>query len=111
MDLYFNLMGASATAGAQALGDATLLAQVYLIALVTLLAALIVVWAALTGLPYAEQSEMAMSARLWERISAACAADRWACVQSQRGSGRGSGRVEDRANGDNGMYGQGENAR
>ena len=111
---YIDLMGASATAGAQAVADTALLLQLYLIGLVTIVGALIVACCALTGLPYAEQSQWAMSARLWERISAACAADRWACVQSQRGSGRGSGRVEDRANGDNGdngMYGQGENAR
>jgi hypothetical protein len=89
MEQYIDLMGASATAGAQVVADTTLLLQIYLIGVVTIVGALIIAWQALVaGLPYAERSQWAMSARLWERISAACAADRAGCWVAYRGSYR-----------------------
>ena len=76
LDQYFDLMGACAQGGARAFGDAALLLQLYLILLSSMLAALVVAGGALLGVTATEQSEVAVRARLWERISAACMVDR-----------------------------------
>lgn len=84
LDQYFDLMGACAQGGAQAFGDAVLLIQVYLITCSAMLAALIIACCALLGDAsadrladrWAKRSEVALRSRLWERISAACWADR-----------------------------------
>ena len=77
LDQYFDLLGACAQGGAQAFGDAVLLAQLYLMLLIVMLAALIVACCALLWSPSTtEEAEALMRARLWERISAACWADR-----------------------------------
>jgi hypothetical protein len=89
MEQYIDLLGASATAGAQAVADTTLLLQAYLICLVAIIGALIIAWRALVaGLSYSEQSQDEQAMRLWERISAACAVDRAGCWAAYRGSYR-----------------------
>jgi hypothetical protein len=107
MEQYIDLMGASATAGAQAVADTTLLLQAYLICLVAIIGALIIAWRALVaGLPYSERSQRVMALRLWERISAACAADRAGCWAAYRGSYRKASEREQDEGRDDGQGGK-----